>query len=278
MAKKKPTKKASKSKSSKGSRESNYIDSLDLRSMWESFSLDTADNGLLKFKTVWQFITKFTKVVWQRELLYWLLGPVVEDNAASQHKSFTQLDFEGRRTKGHWFASSNIEKLSRSLNQKDNALQKIAELGQINIDVIDRLRKVAHQIDVEFSAGIMLPTLTQKENALRSQLYMTLQQQLMNLMEQAQLIYGKTQGVDLQQLNTFLTMFASGMGQTAGIGAALNLLPASRAADKSGVRDVAAQLIDMVNAKAVAFELDMPTREMEATVIDAGKPKLVRTK
>lgn len=276
-AKIKPAKKKSMGRQS---REAAYLESLDLRSMWESFAMETLKNGSFAFPTVWSYITKFTKVQWQRDFLYWILGPIVTDNPASPYKDFTQFDWLKRRENGHWYASSNTDNLAATLKEKKNALAKLAELGDLNLDIIQDIRNVQQTINREFSAGLFLPNLDPKENAQRVKLFVSLKQDLLNLMQQAQLMFGRVNGVDLQSLNQFFALFAAnGNNATMGVASSLNIFPQDMAIgeDKqAGLKSVTAQLIDMVANKANDYQMNLPDKEMTDIVANARKPTLVR--
>jgi hypothetical protein len=278
--------KSSKSKKSKKSsskkKEEAYVDSIDLRSWWEKFSTEINDNGTPKYKTVWAFIIARTKVQWQRDLLYWMLGPKVEDvdKAASPYKEFDQFDWADKKEKGFWFSSTNIEKLSQNLSQKQHAMAKLAELGEVNLEFIGQIREIAKQIQREFGGQLFLPNAKFKENRLRVDLFMQLQKQVLDLAEQAQKMYGRTQGLDISALNQFLAMFGQGMGQSAGLGRMLGLMGSANDSDNSSEKQYSktlTALLEMSTTKAAELDIPLPDNDM-AHVIQAQnqKPSLVR--
>lgn len=271
------TTKKQKSKAASSSRESKYVDSIDFRSWWESFRFDINKNGTQKYKTVWQFITTRTKVGWQRDLLYWMLGPKVEGDPASPYSKFEQFDWDDKLKKGVWYASDNIEKLHRSLDAKHNAMSKLAELGGVNVDFIARLQNILATIDSEFGGRLQLPDLSRKANEARIDLYMKLNRQVLDMLREAQVMYGKTQGVDLVQLTQFIGMFGKGMGQVAGMGQILGLNTSDAVSEEdSKHKDAFSKILDMVVTKSANYDLQLPDKKMEEILVDSRKPKLVK--
>jgi hypothetical protein len=274
---KKPIKKTKAKR--EGTKETEYVNSLDLLSWWEDFSLSTTVSGAMKYKTVFAFISKKTSTPWQKNLLWWMLGPS-DDNIQplqKEHNIFPQLDWERRRTNGHWNAPKNLDALKRVVGTQQHALGKIAQLGDINLEIINRIQSTQRMIDSEFAAGIMLPQNNADQNAVRAQLYLNLQAQLTAQMQQAQAMFARSQGVELQQLNQFLQILGSGLANGNRMNS-FGLVPSDTTDEptKGGMRSVSTQLIDMVSRKAVDYELPLPTEEMTDVVRQAAKPTLVK--
>lgn len=266
--------KTKKSKIAESSRESKYVDSLDFRSLWESFSMDTNKNGSQRFKTVWSFITNLTKVGWQRDLLYWMLGPPVDKNhAASPYSKFEQYDWESKREKGFWYAGSNVEQLGKKLSEMHGGMNKLSELGNVNVEFISRLRAIMATVDREFGT-LVLPGLSLKRNRERLDLFMMLNRQILDMLKEAQLMYGKMQGVDLQQLTQFIQMMmlkgSNNFSQMLGIES-----NTTQTVDdpRRGTYD---KLLDMVLNKSATYEMPLPDSKMEEILVETRKPKLVQ--
>ena len=88
MAKKTTKKKPAKS----GNKIQEYYESLDLRTWWEEFSTDCTKNGTRTYKTVWSFIVAKTKIKWQQDFLWWILGPLGESDEFKEYKQFDRFD------------------------------------------------------------------------------------------------------------------------------------------------------------------------------------------
>lgn len=266
--------KTKKSKVATRSRESKYIDSLDFRTMWESFQYDIAKGGQRKYKTVWQFVCVQTKVGWQRDLLYWVLGPPVKTrDAASPYSKFEQYDFEAKREKGCWYASANVEQLGKQLNGIQGAMNKIAELGSVNVDFIGRLRAIMITIDQEFGGRLFIPELSAKRNRERVDMFMQLNRQVLEMITQAQLMYGKMQGVDLQQLTQFIQMMMLKAPGQSGFNQMLGIQSGEEVQEKH--HGTFSKILDMVVQKAETYEMDLPDKKMEEIIVESRKPQLV---
>lgn len=249
-----------------------YYALLDLRTWWEDFATSINENGTSKYKTVWSFITAKTKIQWQRDFLYWILGPI---GSSEEYKKYEQFDWEAKREKGFWYNSANAEKLSNDVKAKRSALDAMRALGGVNVSFISRLEALAAEIDREYSGRIFLPTLTAKENNLRAATYTGLLNQLLSMMKEAQIMYGRTQGMDLERLDQFFSMFAGSMGQAAaqmGLAEGKVIEGDSQPTASTAMQ----QVMNMVISKAAQRELDLPDPEMDTIVLNASKPTLVK--
>jgi hypothetical protein len=248
-----------------------YYQTLDLRTWWESFNGDCLENGNLKYKTIWQFIQAKTKVNWQRDFLYWILGPKGESDKYTQK----QFDWETRRSQGHWFSSENAERLKNEVATQTNALGAMKEVGKVNLTFIGRIEALALEIDREYSGRLFLSNLSAKENHLRAQTYTMLLKQLQTMLGEAQLMYGKTQGMDLENLSSFFSMFSTGMSAAAAqMGFAGNNVIEGEVQNQAS--NTMHQIAQMIMAKSAERELDLPDKDMEGVVLEATRPKLVR--
>jgi hypothetical protein len=269
--------KTKKSKVTPTSKESKYLDSLDFRPLWEDFHLAIKKNGTQKYVTVNQFICAKTKVQWQKDLLWWVLGPKVIGNAASPYAKFEQYDWEEKKTKGFWYAGNNAEQLSSKLSQMHGSMGKLSELGNVNVDFIQRLKAVLTKVDREFGGRLMLPELSSKRNRERVELFFYINRQIMDLLKDAQLMFGKMQGVDLQQLTQFIQMMmlkgSGSNGFSAMLGIDSGTGPNLEGDARRGTFD---KLLDMVVEKSATYEMNLPDPEMAQIIVESRKPKLVQ--
>lgn len=207
--KRKPKTKSKLASKPKGSREQEYLDKLDLLSLWERFATERNGNGTVKWKTVWQLITKETNVDWQRKTLWWVLGPPAKDaqrgNISESLSALPQMDWETKRREEKWLVKTDTVE---ELNKAESAFGRLAILSSGSAKFIERLNRIVDQIDAEFTDGLFLPNLSQKENAERVKLCLHLNQRLLDMMQQAQQMYGALQGIDIRQLPAMLAIAA----------------------------------------------------------------------
>jgi hypothetical protein len=249
----------------------NYYESLDLQTWWEQFTTKCNENGTLKYPTVWSFISAKTKDKKQRSFLWWLLGPKGE---SEEYKKYPQFDWEDRKEKGHWYNSTNVDKLKKEVKAHTNALDALREVGKVNIDFISRLVHLAQEIDREYLGRLFLPELSQKENTFRVKTYTNLLGDLQLMMDRAQIMFGRTQGMDLERLDTFLEMFGKGMSQAAAQMGFVNAKTIDAEVDPS--RSAMQKVMEMVMAKKAAFDLDLPDPEMDEIISNtSNKPVLI---
>lgn len=263
------TKKPVKSKVKTNSKLASYDSSLDYQSMWESFCNSTNKNGTQKYKTVWSFIKAKTKTDWQQKFLWWRIGPKADEiNAA--YKDFSQYDWEAKRERGFWHSDTNIVQLKNEIANKNNALSKIAQVGQLNLDMMSQLKNVIDQLNREYGNQLFLPELDVKENALRLKLFLATHREVAELLQMYQLTFAKTQGIDIQNLSDFLAMFQGGMANAAGNNAAANALGFgsgkqidAESEDSAAMRQIASMMIK----KAAKQGLPLPDPEMENIIV-----------
>lgn len=242
------------------------LDNYDLAEWWDEFINTPSKNGTLKYPTVYSFIKKKAKTKKEKEFLWWVLGPPVDSKEKKGHKfeKYPQFDWEAKREKGSWFVSKNVEELKQEVRRSHSAMDAIKAMGEINLDVIGRLKSVAEQIDREFGGKIFLPDLSMKENAFRSKLYFQLQEQLVGLFRECQLMFARTQGIDMERLEGILAMFGPKVIQH--LAGASAIQGASEDEHTKSLGTVAEQLNKMLVAKAVDYELQLPSKEMEDVV------------
>ena len=270
--------KASSSKGSDGKVEA-FVNSLQLNEMWEEFHNAFNSNGTPRYKTVWSFISKYTKVEKHRDILYWMLGPkvVIKPGEVAKY-NLDQYDWEDKRQRGYWFLDQNVQNLKQDIHAKAIAYQAIKEAGKVNVDTIAMLNKLLMQLEVEFGGRLFLPELSVKENAMRATLYMQLVEKITTISNQAQLMFAKTQGMDLERLDQFFAMFGSAMGRTA---ATLMGAPQDDSGDNASghhltMKTQFAKVLDMVTNKAAEYNLPVPddiAAAIKATTVEEPAKK-----
>lgn len=265
--------KSKKKKAQKKDRVKEYYDSLDLMTWWESFNGDCHENGTRRYRTVWAFICAKSKEDWKRKFLYWLLGP---KGTTTEYSNYEQFDWDNKRANGRWYASPESDRLSNELKNKSNALEAMKEVGKVNISFINRLEALMKEIDDEYSGRLFLTELSAKENHMRAQTYLMLLSKAQEMMQQAQIMFGRTNGIDLERLDLFFSMLTQGVGaaqQAMGF-AGNSLLEGS----VEKVPDTISQIQRMIMAKAAERELELPDKDMEDIILGAGKLQVMPRK
>jgi hypothetical protein len=261
-------------KSPTRSREKEYYENLDLRTWWETFSTECLGNGVLRYKTIWSFITVKTKIQWQRDFLWWLLGPKGE---SQDYKDFPQFNWEDRREKGHWYEGDNAKRLAEDISNKRSALDSLKQLGTINLTFISRIEALATEIDREFSGRLFLSDLSLKENSLRVKMYFTYLSQIQGMLNDAQLMYGKSQGLDLERMSDFYALFSKGMSEAAANMGFIDGEVINKPTEANNKASAAlSQIMDMVVNKAAKQGIALPDKDMETIIVANAKPVLVK--
>lgn len=274
--KKQKSKQKKLSKKKSVSKDLDYVNSLDLVNMYEEFTQSFNDNGTPKYKTIWSYITAFTKDAKKRDILYWLLGPKVTIEKGQIAKyDLDQYDWESKRRNGFWFTSDNIENLKQDIHSKASAYASVKEAGKVNLDTIAVLNGLLKQVLDEFGGGIFLSKLSIKENAFRAQLLLQLIEKITSISNNAQLMYARTQGLDLERLDQFFQLFGTSMGRTAALLMG-NQLESSEDDKNNQLQKQFSQVVKMVTQKSTEYELPIPTDIADAIKIveaENTKPK-----
>jgi hypothetical protein len=240
-------------------REKLYYRSLDMRQLWEEFAFKVKRNGTRSYPTIWSFIKAKTKHTWQRDFLYWVLGPEATEGK-SPYPGYTQLDFESKREKGFWHSSKNIENVAAEIRRKDTSFAKLQAAGMTLLEDLGELGELNKQVSREFGGRLLLDENTAEENAARISLFLEVKSRIQILKAGVLSTFAKTQGMDMNQLANFLELFAGGMGQAAsaqlGYGGG-NVLTDGKT-EKLGYENVLKQLCDMTMNKAAELEMELP--------------------
>jgi hypothetical protein len=244
--------------SRKGDSISAYFKAIDFAEWWDEFALAVLKNGSPKFKTIFQFVKTKAKSQKQKEFLWWILGPKVKENGQHPYSAYDQWDWEEKRDKGFWFSSQNIENLRAEVKRKHSSMEAIRTMGQINIDFIGQLIEVSNQLDREYLGQLTLPNLTAAQNEARINLYLSTKKQIQQMLNEAQLMYSKTQGVDVQRLESFLNVFGTRMADTlAGVSSD------SEQGSRPSMLRTAEQFTKMLAGKAENYDLSIPAKVEE---------------
>ena len=271
----KSVKKRAVSNGSSNSKEKAYLQAIDFREWWEEFATGMRKNGTQKYPTVWSFIKSKAKHGWQRDLLYWVLGPEAT-KGDSKYSSFPQFDWNTKRERGFWFSSTNIENLRSEIKRKATSFDRLQTAGESLIDDLAELSELQKQVSKEFGNRLFLPDNTTEENTARVNLYMQLRSQMQEMKAHILQTFAKTQGMDMNQLTGFLEVFANGMGQAAsrqlGYGGGQPLLEGDKA--ETSYNRVLTQLCDMTLKKSADLELELPSdaeRAVKESINGKGK-------
>lgn len=250
-----------------------YFDSLDLSEWWDEFANTFEKNGTQKFQTVYSFIKTKTKDKKKRDFLWWILGPKLEDTTGHALANYSQYDWQEKRERGFWHSSANVEELRKTVKRQHSSLEQVRELGKVNIDFLATLKNVSDQIDREYNGQIFLKSLSAKENAARARLYIELKKDLSEMIKEVQLVFAKTQGVDMERIEGMLQIIGPAMMQRIFGVSDGEQEPQGR----GGLQDVAGKLTKMLMNKAVDYEMTLPDESMN-TAVTKEAPVLINVK
>ena len=175
-----------------------------------------------------------------------------------------------KRERGFWFSSKNIENIKQDIANKASAYEAVRQAGKVNIDTIALLNSLLKQLDTEFGGRLFLPNLSSKENAMRATLYMNLVEKITTISHAAQIMYARTQGLDLQRLDEFFKMFGSSMGRTAA-----TLMGQSAEVEEGSSNHLKKHfnaVVEMVMSKSNEYELQLPENLAQA-IEESSTPK-----
>jgi hypothetical protein len=244
------------------SREKVYLGSLDLKEWWEEFATASNKNGTQKFPTVWTFIKHKAKHGWQRDFLYWLIGPPASEGK-SPYPETPQYDWATKRERGFWYSSENIEHLKSEIKRKDTSFARLQTAGESLLDDLAELSELQKQISKEFGGRLFLEKNTAEENSARAHLYLEMRQRVQEMKAHVLQTFAKTQGMDMNQLSNFLELFANGMGAAAsqqlGYGGGKYLPDGDGKGESGSYNSVLRQLCDATLKKAADLELELPS-------------------
>ena len=246
-----------------------YFDSIDFAEWWEEFATSFQKNGTFKYPTVYSFTKSKAKSKRHKDFLWWVLGPKVElhKDEVIGHKefeSFPQYDWADKREIGFWYSSKNTEAIKKEAQRSFSAMDEVRAIGKLNLDDVGRLKTVIDQLDREYAGQLQLSNLSAKENILRVETYISLRSKFQDLLHRAQVMYAKTRGVDMSQLDSLLAITGSSILGT--IAGKAQDDPAQT--KKLGIID---SLNQMMLSKANAYRMDLPDKDAETIIKDMGK-------
>lgn len=236
--------------------------SLDFAALWQEFYLALKPNGSLLWQTVRSFITKYPG--WsavQRDFMYWLLGPEtpIDDDMVRVYGSWYEpQNWDEKRRTGGWYSEEAIRDYSKSIRDKIDALDSLRAVGNgVTVNALVRVERLMQQLDKEFGGRFFIESLTPKANAERATLYVRLQKQLLDMLDQAQEIYAKSHGISFNDMSGFEKLLAA------------QLMTRNVEVKQDNGRKVMEKLIEMTLEKSVKYDTPMPegVKETALTVL-----------
>jgi hypothetical protein len=275
MTKKSKPKQSHSSKQSKATREKAYLGTLDLKELWEEFAFAINKNGTQKYTTVWSFVKAKAKSSWQRDFLYWLLGPK-ETGGDTLYSGFTQFDWEDKREKGFWYSETNLENFSDTIKKKHTAFDRLQQAGDESLlQSLAEYNELDKQVSKEFGGRLMLPNNTSEENTARVSLFFSLKKQIQDMKIHIIQSYAKTQGMDITQLTNFIEMLTMGKGSNVAsqVGFGADRMLEGGTKEEKQYKGVLTQIVDTMLKKSADLEMELPSSSMEEIVNTEGRGK-----
>lgn len=179
-----------------------YFASIDWIEWWEEFYLAVGNDGLSKYRSVYQFAVSKKKNQKQLEFLRYYLGPKEADDPRAEEYPFcTPQDWASKRETGGWWSPELVKAASKEIRKIDHALSALREVGgSYMLHPIIRTEKLDEQIDSEFKGRLFVPGLSMKANEDRARLYLSLKHQVQSLRNQQFDVYCKSHGINFADM------------------------------------------------------------------------------
>lgn len=227
--------------------------------LWEEFYLTIDASGRHRYRSVAQFAREKGENPLQKEFLKWYLGPPPGDpELAEKYKFVTPLDWEKKRETGGWYTDENIRAGVREVKNKMDALSALKEVGGYPLRFIQRIEKLAQNLDKKFMGGAFVPGRTEAENIARTEGYFRLLDRLLGMESQAFHLYAKSLGIDFTNLDGFASLVAA-TAQTQQI----------TSESQSKFAKAMEQIVTMAAIKAGKYGTQLP-EEVTAKMIEAS--------
>lgn len=225
----------------------------DWAGLWEEWYLSIKADGSFKYRTLRDFIAGHSKNKAQRLFMKWYLGPDHDgENDCPYGLAIRPLGWLEKRRSGGWFTPDNLQKFSREINRRVNALDALREAGAITVHSLVRAENMAQQIDRAFGGAMFSEELDFTQNIHRADWYIKLQSKVLGLKARAQDLFAKSHGVNFDDMSGLVALMTA---------SALT----AQTKDSAQSREEAAltAVVRMAMAKSAQFKLDLPPGSVE---------------
>jgi hypothetical protein len=237
-----------------------FHSAVDWREWWEEFYLAIDASGRSKYRSIKQFITAKAANSIQRNFLLWYLGAKSQDDPRSAEYRFAgePLDWDEKRRTGGWYTHENLQKFSKTIRTRINALDALREAGNgITLNSLARMEQLAQRIDEAFQGQLLLPGLSSADNYARMRTYIDLQGQVLRLIHKAQRIYAEAFGINFDDMSGFANLMAASVSAAQRTGTDVD----------GSVEHALKQIVTMTMIKSARFKTPLPP-EIEDKVVE----------
>lgn len=236
---------------------------------WNEFNTALDPNGNYKHKKLRTFAKQITANPVFEDFICWFIGErIADEDETEEQKGWRERfgqpqDWHSKRENGGWFTNDNLNKITRTIAARFNALDAMREVGNTLVgQSLARSEKLMTQLDKEMNGRFFIDNLTTKQNEERTQFYIRTHEQLAALQLQALKRYALCHGINFDDVEALTTLLAGAMRVEAGGGSILGVSNQSTVTDQ-----ISAKLSKVAMSKIAAYGLPMP-ENMANDIVD----------
>jgi hypothetical protein len=127
--------------------------------LWGEF-LDVAQDGKLRYPTVWSLARAKGRTDWERKLIYEIVGPEPKLLPGQKRRAPWLGDWEHRRAMGVYqhADSATRRRMRRALEERAQSMDRIRRAAALmTIQEVSRWQRAAEQLDLAFAGRPYLP-------------------------------------------------------------------------------------------------------------------------
>jgi hypothetical protein len=239
-----------------------FYKSLDFVSLWEDFYLTLDENGVHRWKNVFQFANHHGRTVEQRRFLMYFLGPDNYDQDLYDKYFFCKpQDWLRKRETGGWYNDESIKQAAKIVRSQNDAFGVIQEAGrEVTLPVLIKVSRLSEEIDKAFEHRPFLDP-SKPENIARAKQYFDLQDRAFDLYERYTDLLAKQHGINFQDFESFqqVTLTQLKVREQSD-----NKDEAHRQMLGRKIQEIAGQVQSDYVEKAVVYDLPIPETEQKA--------------
>jgi hypothetical protein len=269
---------------------------------YEEFVQSANPDGSLKYPTAGTLAQEKGKTFKERKWIRAAIGPKPVLEGKRKNPIIPWLgDWQQRRIQGSWFGTEKALALSTVIEERRNGLEAARAAAELDVEWLERLTGLAHQLDNYYLGQAFLPSLSYQENAKRMKDYLKHLSVIFQMHHTATVDYLHCHGVHRDHVSilaemTLVSIVARADAQETGLKSvdhlekelkeiatqykAAKLQERLQAAEEgkpvndNPIRNkVAFDMSDMIVRKAELFKMPLPGGEItlpEADLEDAG--------
>lgn len=238
------------------------FDSVDWEAWYHEFATERVrSNGQYKYASAFQFAKEKGNSRQTRDVILHVIGPVVKNRAvpaASPYPGIPQFDWERCRREGFWLGPETVKtQIQEIVDQQDAfAALKVSAHAHL-LPLLNQISRMMEKVEATFSGQLMLPSLSEKQNEARVQLYMRLQEQVVTQTLRLQNAFAQSLGINIMDLHGTLEVHQA--------------LTAKIQNESDGVKKVnrfLGNLIEMTLEKSEALGLPVPDSDWSKVALN----------